>query len=284
MPTELTDDVLAFREASLVDFLGEMVAHVRSRGGRSTICLLPAVEGAHGVGNWDAVASLPGLDVFATDPYWHVNDQPARPFVERYARLLAKSAERAGVTAELWLPAYRLTKKDIPDFVAGVDATREAGIPRLWVWAYEACAHMSHLATPDSPEVWEAASAAMTGTDALESLDTEQRGAVDDLDRRSTLELVELMAEEDALVPAAVARAAPQIAQVVDDVVDRLSRGGRLIYVGAGSSGRRGRRRLRVRDDVLDASGPSSRSSREAAAPAPSRRRPRTTMRRESST
>ena len=142
------------------------------------------------------------------------------------------------MTAELWLPAYRLTKKDIPDFVAGVDATREAGIPRLWVWAYEACAHMSHLATPDSPEVWEAASAAMTGTDALESLDTEQRGSVDDLDRRSTLELVELMAEEDALVPAAVARAAPQIAQVVDDVVDRLARGGRLIYVGAGSSGR----------------------------------------------
>ena len=140
------------------------------------------------------------------------------------------------MTAELWLPAYRLTKKDIPDFVAGVDATREAGIPRLWVWAYEACAHMSHLATPDSPEVWEAAAAAMTGTDALESLDTEQRGAVDDLDRRSTLELVELMAE-DALVPAAVARAAPRVARV-DDVVDRLSRGGRLIYVGAGSSGR----------------------------------------------
>jgi N-acetylmuramic acid 6-phosphate etherase len=238
MPTELTDEVLAFREASLVDFLGEMLAHVRGRGGRSTICLLPAVEGAHGVGNWDAVAALPGLDVFATDPYWHVNNQPARPFVERYARLLAESAARAGVTAELWLPAYRLTKKDIPDFVAGVEATREAGIPRLWVWAYEACAHMSHLATPDSPDVWEAAAAAMTGTDALESLDTEQRGAADDLDRRSTLELVDLMADEDAVVPAAVARAALQIAQVIDDVVERLARGGRLIYVGAGSSGR----------------------------------------------
>ena len=253
MPTELTDEVLAFREASLVDFLGEMVAHVRARSGRSTICLLPAVEGAHGVGNWDAVASLPGLDVFATDPYWHVNDQPARPFVERYARLLAESAARAGVTAELWLPAYRLTRKDIPDFVAGVDATREAGIPRLWVWAYEACAHMSHLATPDSPEVWEAAAAAMTGTDALESLDTEQRGAVDDLDRRSTLELVELMAEEDALVPAAVARAAPQVARGRRrrrPAVARWSahlRRRRLVRPA------RGRRRLRVRDDVLDA-------------------------------
>jgi N-acetylmuramic acid 6-phosphate etherase len=238
MPTELTEEVLAFREASLVDFLGEMVAHVHARGGRSTICLLPAVEGAHGVRDWDAVAALPGLDVFATDPYWHDVDEPARAFVERYAALLADSAARAGVTAELWLPAFRLTKADIPDFVAGVAAAREAGIPRLWVWAYEACAHMSHLATPDSPEVWEAVSAAMTGTDPLASLDTEQRGRVDDLDRRSTRELVELMAEEDAVVPAAVARAAPRLAEVVDDIVERLGRGGRLIYVGAGSSGR----------------------------------------------
>jgi N-acetylmuramic acid 6-phosphate etherase len=230
--------VLAFREASLVDFLGEMVAHVRSRGGRSTICLLPAVEGAHGVRDWDAVAALDGLDVFATDPYWHDVDEAARDFVARYAGLLADSARRAGVTAELWLPAFRLTNADVPDFVAGVDAAREAGIPRLWVWGYEACAHMSHLATPDSPEVWEAVSAAMTGGDLLESLGTEQRGPIDDLDRRSTRELVDLMAEEDAAVPTAVARAAPQLAQVVDDVVDRLERGGRLIYVGAGSSGR----------------------------------------------
>ena len=48
-PADLDDEVLAFREASLVDFLGELTAHVRSRGGRNTICLLPAVEGAHGV-------------------------------------------------------------------------------------------------------------------------------------------------------------------------------------------------------------------------------------------
>ena len=79
---------------------------------------------------------------------------------------------------------------------------------------------MSHPATPDSPEVWGRARA-MTGTDALESLDTEQRGPSTTSTGVRRLELVELMAEEDALVPAAVARAAPQIAQGVDDVVER---------------------------------------------------------------
>jgi N-acetylmuramic acid 6-phosphate etherase len=59
-----------------------------------------------------------------------------------------------------------------------------------------------------------------------------------DYDLRPTLELVELMSAEDATVPAAVAAAAGQIAATIDATADSLRRGGRLIYVGAGSSGR----------------------------------------------
>ena len=58
------------------------------------------------------------------------------------------------------------------------------------------------------------------------------------LDRMSTLEIVTLMNEEDATVPAAVERALPAVAAAVDATVTRLRRGGRLIYVGAGTSGR----------------------------------------------
>ena len=56
----------------------------------------------------------------------------------------------------------------------------------------------------------------------------------------------------DATVPAAVLAAAPAIARAVDDISERLRAGGRLVYVGAGSSGRhRGSRRLGVRGHVL---------------------------------
>ena len=54
---------------------------------------------------------------------------------------------------------------------------------------------------------------------------------------RSTLELVRLMNDADAAVPAAVAAAAPAVAAAIDAVAERLRRGGRLVYVGAGSSG-----------------------------------------------
>ena len=59
-----------------------------------------------------------------------------------------------------------------------------------------------------------------------------------DLDLRSTLDLVELINEEDAGVPAAVRSAARPLAAAIDAIAERFESGGRLIYVGAGSSGR----------------------------------------------
>jgi N-acetylmuramic acid 6-phosphate etherase len=59
-----------------------------------------------------------------------------------------------------------------------------------------------------------------------------------DLDLRSTRELVELINDEDATVAAAVRAAAGPLADAIDAIVARLERGGRLIYVGAGTSGR----------------------------------------------
>src|SRR5215204_1847034 len=190
-PADLDDDVLAFREASLVDYLGELTAHVRSRGGRNTICLLPAVEGAHGVRDWDAVASLPGVDVFATDPYWKSFDEEAGPFVRRFAKLLAETAIRHDVASELWVPAFRLSAVDIPDLEDAVSAARAAGVERLWVWGYEACAHMSHLATPDSLQVWERASELLAAP--APRITEVARADHADLDLRSSAELVALM-------------------------------------------------------------------------------------------
>ena len=74
------------------------------------------------------------------------------------------------------------------------------------------------------------------GLDALVTEGGSQPEA--DYDLRSTLELVELMNAQDAEVPAAVRAAATSIAAAVDAISASLAREGRLIYVGAGSSGR----------------------------------------------
>jgi N-acetylmuramic acid 6-phosphate etherase len=75
----------------------------------------------------------------------------------------------------------------------------------------------------------------------LRRLRSEQSNeAASELDAKSSLEIVRLMNAEDAKVAGAVARALPQIAHAIDLAVAALRRGGRLIYVGAGTSGRIG--------------------------------------------
>ena len=73
----------------------------------------------------------------------------------------------------------------------------------------------------------------------LRRLRTEQSNeAALDLDQKSSLEIARVINAEDATVAHAVSRALPQIARAIDLVAAALRRGGRLIYVGAGTSGR----------------------------------------------
>lgn len=73
----------------------------------------------------------------------------------------------------------------------------------------------------------------------LEKLVTEGRLSQDaDYDELSTRELLGLVNREDAVVPAAVAAAGDELAEAIDAIVEKLRGGGRLVYVGAGTSGR----------------------------------------------
>lgn len=73
----------------------------------------------------------------------------------------------------------------------------------------------------------------------LRRLHTEQSNdAAHDLDQKSSLEIAALINSEDATVALGVNRELPQIARAIDLITAALRRGGRLIYVGAGTSGR----------------------------------------------
>jgi N-acetylmuramic acid 6-phosphate etherase len=69
-------------------------------------------------------------------------------------------------------------------------------------------------------------------------LSEQRNGTSKNLDRMSALEIVRLMNREDRKVAVAVASELPAIARAVDAIVDAIRNGGRLIYAGAGSSGR----------------------------------------------
>jgi N-acetylmuramic acid 6-phosphate etherase len=79
----------------------------------------------------------------------------------------------------------------------------------------------------------------MKRRDQFEALASEQQNrASAELDTMSSSEIARTINAEDAKVAAAVSSALPQLAKAIDIIAEALARGGRLIYVGAGTSGR----------------------------------------------
>ncbi|MDR1347412.1 MAG: N-acetylmuramic acid 6-phosphate etherase [Prevotellaceae bacterium] len=74
---------------------------------------------------------------------------------------------------------------------------------------------------------------------------TEQSSHYDNLEQMNTHDLLANINDEDKSVPLAVEKCIPEIEKLVDGIIDRIRRGGRLFYIGAGTSGRLG---------ILDAS------------------------------
>lgn len=76
-------------------------------------------------------------------------------------------------------------------------------------------------------------------------LTTEQTSAYNNLEKMDTFELLSNMNTEDKMVPVIIEKAIPSIEKLIDTIYDKMKDGGRLFYIGAGTSGRLG---------VLDAS------------------------------
>lgn len=99
---------------------------------------------------------------------------------------------------------------------------------------------------PGSPRRHSNMRSSIVMAENFERLATEQQNPrTACIDLVDTIEMLTILNQEDQTVPLAVAGAIPQIAATLDQIVHRLRRGGRLFYIGAGTSGRLG---------VLDAS------------------------------
>ena len=98
---------------------------------------------------------------------------------------------------------------------------------------------LTSTASQDVTEAHKKEEAKVDPASLLQQLTTEsQNEASQGFDTKSALEIARIINHEDAKVAAAVKKAIPEIAQVIDQVARSLRDGGRLIYIGAGSSGR----------------------------------------------
>ncbi|WP_135536167.1 hypothetical protein [Halostella pelagica] len=157
MPAERTDSVDEFREESLLDFFEEMTGVVAAEGAENAVCVLPSDDWDHGLSDWDRLAGLEALDVFATDPYWAIHDHDCAEFVADSTARVTDLADRHDLESQIWVQGFRLDDEaaTVEDVATATRAALDGDADSVFMWGYDACESISSIACEDPEAVWE---------------------------------------------------------------------------------------------------------------------------------
>ncbi len=183
MPDRLSDEVIAFRQASLLEVLSDLCRLGREKGLRNVLCLIPSelrrmgfpeveerfaglVAGAadkedalagllhFGIDDWDAAAAIADLDIFGCDPYWYIWGTEPESFMRVYSERAAEAARRHGRDLQLWVQAFRVPAGREEELRKGLAVAEEVGATHVAAWAYEGTASMSYVRCARPDVVW----------------------------------------------------------------------------------------------------------------------------------
>lgn len=149
MPTDLTEDVVSFRQRKIVEFLGEMSKTVKQTDPRKgvCVCLLPTKSPLIGIIDWEPIASLDDVNMVSTDPYWVAYqkhgllkagfDAGISWFKGVLGELMAL-AKRYGKKSQVWVQAFRIPEGREVEIAKGIEAAAEMGVDSIFAWPYRA--------------------------------------------------------------------------------------------------------------------------------------------------
>jgi hypothetical protein len=154
MPREMDADVIAFREATLVDFLSELCDHARACGMKNALCVLPQEDAGRGVSDWEALATIPTLDIFGTDPYWAFWGQPLEPYVREKTRKAKAVCEKHGRELQMWVLAFLIQEGREDEVMRAAEIFYEEGVRNIAAWSYGG-GGWTYARSVNAEKVWE---------------------------------------------------------------------------------------------------------------------------------
>jgi hypothetical protein len=161
LPKTHTKEVDEFREWLLFDFLRWATATAKSikPSIKNAVCLLPHVDRWPNT-QWEKVAALKTVDIFATDPYWKAiptsnpKIHPLKGYVDLFSERLVDLGRRHKVEVQAWVQLFALRKRDQKDVFVALEMMEKAGVRNIGAWGYRGCESFANIASEEAPKLW----------------------------------------------------------------------------------------------------------------------------------
>ncbi len=154
MPKEIDTDVIAFREATVVDFFSEMCGHAKECGMKNALCVLPDKDPLRGVSDWESLVSIPSLDIFGSDPYWAMRGLPLEPYVRDTTKTAKALCDKHGLELQMWVLAFLIQKGGEDEVMRAAEIFYEEGVRNIAAWSYDGGGWM-YTRSENAEKVWE---------------------------------------------------------------------------------------------------------------------------------
>lgn len=152
MPMEYTETIKKFREDSMHEFLVECCRTVKSVRPETeiTVCIIPLDLVGFGTPDWEQIASISEVDVFSTDPYYHVFGRDRKWALDAATRTI-EVAKKYKKKSQLWIQMFKVSKGEEQEIASLVSEYASFGVDSLFGWSY--LANQGTTISCDSPEL-----------------------------------------------------------------------------------------------------------------------------------
>ncbi|MDE2217104.1 MAG: hypothetical protein KGJ87_08110 [Planctomycetota bacterium] len=155
MPIDFTDDVKAFRQMTIVNFLEYLANEASKKGLKNSVCLFPTSDPRYGIYEWEKVAMLKSMDIFGSDPYWYGYKRDVTEFVRSVSNEVLTLSKRYNKEAQIWIQGYRVPANREKEIITAVDVAYESGIRNIAMWSFEGTDCMTYVRSERPEIVWQ---------------------------------------------------------------------------------------------------------------------------------
>ena len=152
MPLEFTDDVKAFRQETIINFLEFLSDHSSSKGLKNAVCVFPVSEPKYGIYEWEKVVELKNIDIFGSDPYWISYNENVNDFVAEVSGKVVQLCEKYHKEPQIWIQGFRVPEGREEEVSTAIKTSFDSGVRNIAAWCFEGGACMTYISS-DRPEI-----------------------------------------------------------------------------------------------------------------------------------